>query len=472
MLPRGTHRMRKVLLRHLPDSAVRPSGEKTPLSQIRAASPHLFVRRILYVIVLICGRMYSGEEMGRIRRLLLTVFLPSLRLRGTGRMRLRRISDVILMERRLLFVGAILILSMAAVTAVKAEKRVALVIGNSAYRYIDRLGNSANDASLIAATLRDLDFTLVGDGPQLDLDKTAIDRVVQAFGAQLQGADVGLFYFSGHGLQLHGSNYLIPTDANPTKEADVYFQTLDANLVLRQMEGAGTRLNLVILDACRNNPFGVRGVRSTGSGLAQMQAPEGTLISFATQPGNVAFDGNDGNSPFTRALAQTIRRPGLDIFRTFNEVGLEVSRKTGGEQRPWVAASPINGDFYFSRSVEATALASPVPAPSAPLATYDPVSTVRQFYLALSRADGNAAEMLVVPEKRGIGPYNGANIAQFYSSLPKPMEILGVERASSDVVKVKYRFVRPNGKECLGDATVNTVFTDGRTLIQRIAANC
>ena len=229
-----------------------------------------------------------------------------------------------------------------------AEERVALVVGNSHYQNVAPLTNPANDARLMAETLRELGFKLVGDGPQLDLDKAAFDNAVQSFGNQLQGGDVGLFYYAGHGVQVRGSNYLVPISANPTKEADVDFQMLDANLVLRQMEGAGTKLNIVILDACRNNPFGGRGLRSATSGLAQMQAPEGTLISFATQPGNVAQDGTDGDSPYTEALAQTIKHPGLDIFRTFNEVGLVVANKTGGAQQPWVSLSPIKGNFYFA----------------------------------------------------------------------------------------------------------------------------
>jgi hypothetical protein len=136
---------------------------------------------------------------------------------------------------------------------------------------------------------------------------------------------------------------------------------VDVALVLRQMEDSGTRLNLVILDACRNNPFGGRGLRASGGGLAQMQAPEGTLISYATQPGNLAQDGADGNSPYTKALATTIRKSGLDIFQTFNEVGLTVKRSTGGAQQPWVSSSPIEGSFYFSRA-DAANVASPQPA--------------------------------------------------------------------------------------------------------------
>ena len=234
-----------------------------------------------------------------------------------------------------------------------AEKRVALVVGNSAYQNVTPLDNPKNDARLMADTLRSLGFSVVGGGAQLDLDKGGIDRAVRAFGAQLQGADVALFYYAGHGVQIGGANYLVPVDANPVRQSDVDFQMLDANVILRQMADSGTKLNLVILDACRNNPFGGRGLRGGTRGLAQMQAPEGTLISFATQPGNVAQDGDDGDSPYTKALAQTIRKPGLDVFRTFNEVGLAVASATGGTQQPWVSLSPIKDDFYFVGPLEA-----------------------------------------------------------------------------------------------------------------------
>jgi hypothetical protein len=241
-----------------------------------------------------------------------------------------------------------------------AEKRIALVVGNSAYQNIARLDNPRNDAALMADTLQSLGFDLVGGHAQLDLDKPSLDNAVQNFGRQVQGADVALFYYAGHGVQVSGANYLVPVNANPTREADVDFQMVDINLVLRQMQGSGTRLNMVILDACRNNPFGARGLRSSEGGLAQMRAPEGTLISYATQPGSVAQDGSDGHSPYTKALAATIKRAGLDIFQTFNQVGLAVKRETGGAQQPWVSSSPIDGTFYF---------VAPAPTAAPPIAT-------------------------------------------------------------------------------------------------------
>jgi hypothetical protein len=243
--------------------------------------------------------------------------------------------------------AAVALLTLISTGPAFTEKRIALVVGNSAYQNITRLDNPRNDATLMADTLQSLGFNLVGGHAQLDLDKSSLDNAVQNFGRQVQGADVALFYYAGHGVQVGGSNYLVPVNANPTREADVDFQMVDINLVLRQMQGSGTRLNMVILDACRNNPFGVRGLRSSEGGLAQMRAPEGTLISYATQPGSVAQDGSDGHSPYTKALVATIKQAGLDIFQTFNQVGLAVKRETGGVQQPWVSSSPIDGTFYF-----------------------------------------------------------------------------------------------------------------------------
>jgi Caspase domain len=247
--------------------------------------------------------------------------------------------------------GVLLALAVAAAAPAASQpppgKRVALVMGNASYKSVDRLANPANDARLIAKTLTAAGFTLIGGGPQVDLDKPRFEQAVQAFGQALPGADVALFYFSGHGMQVQGVNWLVPVDANPTGNQDLDFQMIDASLVLRQMESAGTRLNLLILDACRNNPFAFRGMRGSQSGLAEMRAPEGTLISYATQPGNVAADGSTGNSPYTASLAAAMQRPGLDVFQIFNQVGLAVKDMTRGQQQPWLASSPIAGTFFF-----------------------------------------------------------------------------------------------------------------------------
>jgi hypothetical protein len=227
------------------------------------------------------------------------------------------------------------------------ERRVALVIGNGSYEYLPRLDNPASDAQLMAKTLQSVGFQVIGGEAQTNLDRAGIERAIREFGAALRGGGVGLFYYAGHGLQLRGNNYLVPVGANPETTADVDFELVNANIVIDQMEAAGSNLNIVILDACRNNPFGGRGLRAAAGGLAEMQAPRGTLISYATQPGNVAMDGTSGHSPYTTALAEVIRRPGLPILEVFNEIGVAVDRATGGRQEPWVSHSPLEGIFYF-----------------------------------------------------------------------------------------------------------------------------
>lgn len=235
-----------------------------------------------------------------------------------------------------------------------SARRIALVVGNSSYLYLPRLDNPRNDAELIAQTLVRLRFELVGDKALLDLNQAEFAETVKHFSEVLhreraaKRSVVALFYYAGHGLQVRGDNYLLPVDANPTREGDIDFQTLNVNVVLRQMESAATALNMVILDACRNNPFGGRGLRSSGNGLAEMRAPEGTLIAFATQSGNVAQDGlAGGNSPFAQALAWGLQQPGLDQFGTFNAVAVQVKKMTSGAQQPWMSNSPIEGRFFF-----------------------------------------------------------------------------------------------------------------------------
>jgi uncharacterized caspase-like protein len=223
--------------------------------------------------------------------------------------------------------------SLAAVVLARsasAASRVALVIGDADDRYVPRLSNPGNDARLIASTLGSLGFTLVGGGAQLDLDKAHFDQALRAFGHAIQGAEVALFYYSGHGLQVDGVNWLVPISANPTQAHDLDFEMVNSDLVLRQTEGANTKLNVVILDACRNNPFAGRGLRATGGGLAQMQAPPGTLISYATQPGAVALDGDGRDSPYSAALANTLRQPGINTLLP-SHIGRQV----------WLDPSPL-----------------------------------------------------------------------------------------------------------------------------------
>lgn len=234
--------------------------------------------------------------------------------------------------------------------AAHGEYRVALVIGNAHYDHIPTLRNPSNDARFISEQIVASGFELVGGAPLLDLTQAKLERSIADFGrllSQHPGA-VGFFYYAGHGVQVNGSNYLVPTDANPNRIADLSRQAIEVDSLLQEMEDSRTGLNILVLDACRNNPFGGRGIRESGAGLAQMRAPKGSIIVYATQPGNIAQDGPSGqNSPFAKALASALADSDLDLFGTFNEVGLMVANATGGEQQPWISSSPISGRFCF-----------------------------------------------------------------------------------------------------------------------------
>jgi tetratricopeptide (TPR) repeat protein len=258
-------------------------------------------------------------------------------------------------------IAAALALFAAMSSAAHAEKRVALVIGNSAYTHARALPNPVNDAKLMSDTLLSLGFFVVGGGARLDLDKAGFDAALKEFRKELTGTDVALFYYAGHGVETHGLNYLVPTDANPADDGDVLAQGIGLAGILDDLEQVNVKINLLLIDACRDNPFPDR-LSAASAGLAQMRAPAGTMISFATQPHGVALDGDGGHSPYTRALADAIQHPGYGLFRTFNEVGLAVEKATHGDQLPWVSSSPIDGRFYFAGKQEAslTPVALPV----------------------------------------------------------------------------------------------------------------
>lgn len=243
-------------------------------------------------------------------------------------------------------------------TSVATGKRLALVIGNGGYRDAP-LKNPVNDARALAASLAALGFdVLKGE----DLGQREMTRLIARFGERLSGHDVGMFFFAGHGIQIRGKNYLIPVDAQIASENSVRAEAVDVDAVLDQL--SSSPLNLVILDACRNNPF-ERRFRSVGGGLAQMEAPRGTLIAYATAPGKVAQDGEGANSTYTTALLKVLGEPGLPVESVFKRVRAEVARATGDNQVPWEASS-LTGDFYFASPVaRAPAAATPKAAPIA-----------------------------------------------------------------------------------------------------------
>jgi PQQ-dependent catabolism-associated CXXCW motif protein len=225
--------------------------------------------------------------------------------------------------------------------ATPGEQRVALVIGNSSY-LVGPLRNPVNDAEDMAKMLRTLDFRVT---LQQNATHQQMVEAINAFGQQLKNGGVGLFYFAGHGVQSKGRNYLVPVNARVDSESQLEFDTVDTNRVLAAMDDAGNRVNLVILDACRDNPF-ARSFRSASRGLAQMEAAQGTYIAFATGPGSVAADGSGRNGLYTQHLLQSLRQPDTDIDKVFRRVTADVARATGGKQVPWISSS-LTGDFYF-----------------------------------------------------------------------------------------------------------------------------
>lgn len=229
---------------------------------------------------------------------------------------------------------------------------MALIIGNGNYSAVTPLDNPTRDADLIARTLRDLDFevTLLIDTPEIDMK-----RAIAQFGRDLRAAGpdaVGLFYYAGHGVQSFGSNYLLPVDADLTDAADLDLIALEADAVLRQMASARNKTNIVILDACRNNPF-EQIPQLNDNGLAEMRAPRGTYLAYATEPGGVALDGLSDNSPFTEALASEITKEGAAIEAVFKAVRVSVIEKTGGAQTPWDTSS-LTSNFMFKAATPAS----------------------------------------------------------------------------------------------------------------------
>jgi hypothetical protein len=239
----------------------------------------------------------------------------------------------------------------------QAEKRVALVIGNSAYRNTAPLTNPLNDATDMVAALKRRGFQVI-DG--FDLDKASFDRKVRDFAAALPGAEVGLFFYAGHGLQVAGQNYLVPVDAKLSTTAALDWEMVRLDLVQRTMERE-TKTNVVFLDACRDNPLSRDLARSMGTrsaevghGLAPVESGVGTLISFSTQPGNVALDGSGRNSPFTGALAKYVASSNESLSDILIRVRNDVIKQTQNKQVPW-EHSALTGRFYFSAGVRPAA---------------------------------------------------------------------------------------------------------------------
>ena len=251
---------------------------------------------------------------------------------------------------KLLLCVLCLLFSIALADQAHADRKVALVIGNSAYQYTSKLANPKNDATDVAAALKKHGFQVI-DG--FDLTKTDFEHKVRAFSTELRGAEAGLFFYAGHGLQVAGQNYLVPIDAKAETADALDWEMLRLDLIHRTMERAANT-NIIFLDACRDNPLTrnlarAMGTRSAeiGRGLAAVESGVGTLISFSTQPGNVALDGRGRNSPFAAALVRQLSKTKDDLSAVLIAVRNDVMKETQRKQVPW-EHSALTGRFYFS----------------------------------------------------------------------------------------------------------------------------
>lgn len=222
------------------------------------------------------------------------------------------------------------------------SKKTALVIGNSLYKSAP-LKNPQNDASDMAALLKTkgFDTTLVLNGTQREMEKA-----IRRFGKKIMKGGIGLFYYAGHGMQVDGVNYLIPVGADITAEDEIKYKAVNTNMILSKMETANNSLNMIFLDACRNNPF-ARSFRSGNQGLAQMDVTRGSLIAFATSPGRTAADGDGRNGLFTKHLIEKMNEPGLEVSSLLKSVRKSVRVNSENKQIPWDVSS-LEGDFYFT----------------------------------------------------------------------------------------------------------------------------
>lgn len=268
--------------------------------------------------------------------------------------------------RRCVLVLSCLVIALALpATAADAAKKVALVIGNSAYTSVTALENPKNDAAALAEALRSIGFDEVRE--EIDLDHTALRRALRDFTALSAGAETAVIYYAGHGVEVDGRNYLVPIDATLAEATDTEFEAIPLDSARTAVSGA-TKLRLVILDACRNNPFKLAsagGTRSVGRGLARVEPGANEIVAYAAREGTVASDGEGANSPYALALVKHLKKPGLDVRLLFGEVRDEVMAATGKKQEPFIYGTLGGQPIYLSAPAEVAVEAEPVAEPEA-----------------------------------------------------------------------------------------------------------
>jgi hypothetical protein len=297
---------------------------------------------------------------------------------------------------KLFFIAALLLVCQPA----SAEKRVALVLGNSNYKNAAVLPNPVNDAAAVAATLKGAGFDIVDS--RLNLSAADMRRALRDFADQARDSDLAVVYYAGHGIEIDGTNYLIPTDATLQRDTDIYDEAFSLDRVLLTIEPA-RQLRLVIVDACRNNPFAETmkrtvSTRTVSRGLARIEpTTTNTLVAFAAKAGLTALDGNSKNSPYATALVKHIATPGLDVRRAFGFIRDDVLQATGNRQEPYVYGSLGGADIAL------------VPVPVASTPTANPQSEIRRdFELALQVGNEDAMNAFLAQHPDG-----------FYASLAK-----------------------------------------------------
>ena len=251
-------------------------------------------------------------------------------------------SPILLLVQTSLTVLACILLFSRPLGAAGHTGRVALVIGNGSYQHATRLDNPVNDADDMAKALKSFGFQVI---KKTDTHLSTLKKAIKTFGRKLNNSEMGFFYYAGHGIQIYGVNYLIPVDAACESPADVEFEAVKADWVLAQMQQAGSKLNIVILDACRDNPF--RSFRSGEKGLAPIHAPKGTIVAFATAPGSKAEDGSGRNGTYTAHLLKHLQNHTLTVQDIFRETGLSVMADTDERQIPWISSTPLPR-FYLA----------------------------------------------------------------------------------------------------------------------------
>ena len=300
-----------------------------------------------------------------------------------------------------------------------AENRIALVIGNSEYQSVGRLPNPANDARALAKALQAVDFEVQ---TVTDLTRLEMGRALSQFANTVaaKGKDtVALVFYAGHGLQIEGENYLVPTDANLEREADVPLSTMRLVDIMKALETLPSKMRIVILDACRNNPFATLR-KSSGRGLAIVDAPAGSIVAYSTSPGAEALDGTGSNSPYTSALVEAMKEPGLAIEQVFKSVRVRVNKVTEGRQVPWESSS-LTANFAFV----------PGAAPVIALNT-TPGAVVAPARPALN-APPSAISAVNVPASPGNTPPPSAAVTPVSANAGAPVQIVSGQQDFSGV---------------------------------------